>query len=476
MKTAIQLTSLAQMAEAGAASNPRQAMTWINAFVRQLVKNREKIQKFTGVEVIGEGGRMKDPFTIIRQMMVATAGGGRAKLPGYKTEKDVTQAQLLMGAIGGRAQAFLGGLMKAQGLFVAASGGRSDRESIKAGLAALNRDLLKFGDTISETQNLEDFKEHLGLTSSRAQVFNQRLEKLTERALVAVVPALERLEKPALKLAGVFADVFKWAAENPWRAIMAAIAGATVRAAIESSFRAAIEASIYRGTGAIVSASAPAATGLTTVGSQAGFASAGLARVAASTGAFLLAIGAVWLAGEQLNKLIGSLGADKTPPKPGGAADTAKRASQRKWGGAERHAAMATAGMGMAPGASSAMTGGLALASYTQSEKAAAAATGKGESGGDDWAAIKDKYTPFDIGKAAYSSEDVMDKLAAKNWEPKATEKPGEGTGIRVMEASLAAIEGHLSSLRNGIRVSNAEDFKQATPGPGVDNASRDMQ
>ena len=289
------------------------------------------------------------------------------------------------------------------------------------------------------------------------------------------------MPEPALWLAEKFAGFAEWVAENPKKAILVGLAGATLRAAIESTFRASIEASIYRGTGAIVTASAPAATGLTTVGTQAGFASAGLARVAALTGVFLLAMGAVYAALDQAEKLkkelagmMADLGKGTGAAAEDPESEVGKARAKAKRGYVRAAETMEEARTSPLKGAVMAgpMGGGAAGAAFLRVQgeiegmKAARKAVGEGKT------ATTRRFTPFDVSKTAASTEDVMAKLDPRNWAVK-----GEGTAAAPSNKEVVAKLDQLNAtLSKGVKVTNPEDFQPKPSGSGVDNSARDIQ
>jgi hypothetical protein len=464
MTSAIQLTTLAQMAGGGTAAGGAQASTWINQFMLQLMKRQGEFKNITGVQVTGRGGMMRTPFDIIRETLVATAGGGKVKKRGQGAPVEMTQPQMIQEALGGRAQALLGGFMKAQSIFSAATGGRTDQASIDMGIAAVNRELFKFGTSISEAQVSEDLKLAMQTTASKAEVMNQRFEELTSRMLGQAIPALEKLEGPALKVGGALADIFTWAAKNPGDAIVVALAGATVRAAIESTFRASVEAAIYRGTGAIVASSAPASAGLLKVGTQAGFASTGLANVAATAGSVVLALGAVALAADQAGKLWDEIKRlrDEPPPKPGGEADKAGKAVMAKYDAP----AVAAARVGWQDPRAEAGLATSKFAGYIEAKRAQADATGRGNPTGEEF----EKGILFQraTNPRGFAPGTGVGTRVSDNPDPN-----GTGLGTRVMEAKLDAIA---AQLRTGIRITNPEDMRPKGSGRGVDNTTRDVQ
>jgi len=463
------LTTATQLAERGPAKNPATAATYVQSLALDLPKRAGVIEKMTGRSIFDASGKMRGLDKIIEEMMWATkdARKGKDRATGRVIEK--TQVQQLQEMLPNK-RSFLA-LQEFLNVFQGAGGG-------KAGIAAIRTEFKHNTGSLTTGQMNEDLAIQMASTASKAERFNARLEEMTERMLSKAIPALEQLEEPAMKVAGALADLFTWAAKNPFDAIFVALAGATVRAAIESTFRASIEAAIYRGTGAIVTASGPATKSLEAVGSQAGFAAGGLAKVAAQTAIVLIALYSLKEAAEQAAKLwkelhritpqdlgkgedpesaVGKARSKARDPLMKAASKIEDRATSPLWGAT-------SFGPGAAPGLAAAQ---LRIAGQVAGMEAANKAVGEG---------LSSSVTPyFNVNKTAASTEDVMDKLAQKNWEIAAAkeERAQAGTG-KDLSAKLDGIKQQLAS---GIRITNPEDFKPpAGGGTGVDNDARDVQ
>jgi hypothetical protein len=111
----------------------------------------------------------------------------------------------------------------------------------QAGIEAIRKEFAKFGKSIDQGQIEESVATSLGTVTSKATSFQERLDALNERMLARTIPAMERLEEPAIKIADAFAKTVTWAAENPLKAISVAMFMGIVRAAAESSARLALE-------------------------------------------------------------------------------------------------------------------------------------------------------------------------------------------------------------------------------------------
>lgn len=449
--TLMQLTGLAQMAEAGAAKSPAQATKWVQSFTLQLQKRAQRIQKYTGVEVTGETGMMRDPFTIIKEMLAATAGGGVAHKPGIGRVK-MTQGQLIQEALGGRAQAYLGGFGKLESIFAGATGGKKDAESVRKGLAAVNEELSKWTATLSERQKLEDLAAYQKTTAAKAEQLNQKFEKIAADTLPKLTDAAEQLVPWVVKGAEAFSGLVTWAAENPWSAVSAMVGLALSRAVAESAARAMIEG-IGRAT-------------LAAVGAYTGKAVGGLAANVATGAAGAAAPGLFARLGQGAGLAAGTgLGAAKAA---GGAA--------------------AVGGLATLFAATGAAAGGLALAGWQGAklskeseaeggiwESLKYAWEGKGAKAGSRGMPASIWEKPAQLPRAAAMSEAPAPAPMMSTFAP-APQKAAPKLDISaVSHPDAIAIRNALGGTLN-VRIMNPEEVRQRPPAPAVDNMSRDVQ
>jgi hypothetical protein len=88
----------------------------------------------------------------------------------------------------------------------------------------------------------------------KVQRFQNRLDDVASEAQARLLPALERLAPVALTAAEGLGKLVTFTAENPGKAIVAAITASIARAGLESAFRASIERAIIGGAGGIAGA------------------------------------------------------------------------------------------------------------------------------------------------------------------------------------------------------------------------------
>jgi len=264
------LGALAQLArQSGGASSAAEAGTAVARLTDQFtLPARRKQFKALGVDVDSgtEKGQFADVFSTIIKTIVA-ADGNQEKLkkpfassigskPVLALAKEYNQA--------GGGQAGVEAMKKLLNSFMAT-------EDIQAKLDAAN-----------QRRDQE--------TASKVQKFQSRLDDVTDGAMVRLLPALESLEGPALRLAGKFGDLATWAASNPWQAVAAAAGVALSRAILESGVRAAIETAITRSV---------AGTGIN------------VGTASANIGVATLAVGALALAWKEADELGQTVGAKK---------------------------------------------------------------------------------------------------------------------------------------------------------------------
>jgi hypothetical protein len=220
------LGALAQISMGqGGSPSAAEAVRSITGFGNTFRKSArlKQFEAITGGSAFTDGGNttLKDPITLIKEALVGTKG-------------DLNQMnKIFMDVIGGRA---VTGFTKE---FNQAGGGEK-------GLAAVDAMLAKFMDNASLTQELlnKALAARDKTTEVKVQKFQNKLDDIAQAAGEKLLPALEKAEPAILKFVEVFGNFVAWAAENPWKAVMAALSVSVGRALLESSFRAAIERAI----------------------------------------------------------------------------------------------------------------------------------------------------------------------------------------------------------------------------------------
>lgn len=195
--------ALAQLSmQLGGAASPTQAATAVMGFANTLAtpaRRREFEAMGVKVDSATQKGAFADPFEIIRRSLAAT-GGDMEKMK-----------KLFANVVGERAVTAL------TNTFNKAGGGA-------AGMEAVNAQFGRFGGSVTDAQISENLKRALETKESKAQEFQNRIDRITSYMADRLIPALEGLAGPAEKGAKVFAELVTSAAEHPWGAIATVIA------------------------------------------------------------------------------------------------------------------------------------------------------------------------------------------------------------------------------------------------------------
>jgi hypothetical protein len=225
------LGALAQISMGqGGSPSAAEAVRSVTGFGNTFKKSArlKAFEGITGKSAFTDEGNttLKDPITLIKEALVGTKG-------------DLKEMnKIFMDVIGARA---VTGFTKAYN-----QGGGGD-----AGLAAVDAMLAKFMDNTNLTQELlnKALAARDKTTEVKVQKFQNKLDDIAQAAGEKLLPALEKAEPAILKFVEVFGSFVSWAAENPWKAVMAALSVSVGRALLESSFRAAIERAIVAALG-----------------------------------------------------------------------------------------------------------------------------------------------------------------------------------------------------------------------------------
>lgn len=212
-KNILELSALTQLsiAEGGATSGADAARS-IAAFANTTSKG-QRINAFAkhGVKLFNESGTQKRPILdIIKDSLIKSKGS----IP--------EMTKMWADTLG---QKPIRGLTNA---FNEAGGGE------KGWQAALEK-IKPFMNTQMtkevERANIADYEK---TTAARAQAFQNSLDKITDSMANRLLPTMEKMAPTVLDLTQKFALVVNWAAENPGKAITAAITASIARAGLES--------------------------------------------------------------------------------------------------------------------------------------------------------------------------------------------------------------------------------------------------
>lgn len=239
-KNILELSALTQLsiAEGGATSGADAARS-IAAFANTTSKG-QRINAFKkhNVALFNAEGTQKRPILdIIRDSLLASKGNIPA------------MTQMWADTLG---QKPIRGITNA---FNAAGGGEAGWQ---AALAKIKPFMDAQLDPATQRRNLEDYQNS---TSGRVQKFQNALDRVTERMSGRLLTTLERAEPSLLKFVEVMGTVVTWAAENPGKAILAAMTASIARAGLESVGRLILDRVMTSFAGAAIGNAAGGAVG-----------------------------------------------------------------------------------------------------------------------------------------------------------------------------------------------------------------------
>jgi len=138
---------------------------------------RRKAFRAAGVEIEGEGGKIRDPSKILMDAIDKTGGNVDKLTPLFKN------------VVGGRAM---------QGFankYLEASGGRTDEASRAKGRAAVEAEMNRMtkGATMSDSEVNESFARSMDTAEAKAQLFQQRIDQIAGDLATTIIPVFMRL-------------------------------------------------------------------------------------------------------------------------------------------------------------------------------------------------------------------------------------------------------------------------------------------
>jgi len=214
--------ALAQLARSkGGAPSAAEAARSTANFATMLQKTaRIDAFKKGGIDVFTDKSKtaFKDPFQIIEESLMST-GGNLQKL--NKMYADTVAGRVATGAAN---------------IFNAAGGGEAGRTAVRAELARLMEGAALQDDEIDESARL--VRES---TDAKAKQFQNQLDTIVEKVADDLIPALDKATPHILKFAELLGEIAKVAVNHPLLTGAGAMVAVTVRAGLESAFRAQIE-------------------------------------------------------------------------------------------------------------------------------------------------------------------------------------------------------------------------------------------
>lgn len=233
------LGGMAQMARQHGKASPRQAVHAAEAFIRDLSNKTSltRIQQEAGIKIFDDKGNtiLRDPKRLIMDILAKTKGD-QTKLTHMMSNENSRSMVLAYGG-------FFNDAYKKRG-------NETDAERLKRALKAVSDEYDKMLEvTMSENEVGEKFKASMDQTVSKTIQFKSKLQDVAEKVSNSMLPAFDRLAPKLLEATDAFAKVVAWAADNPGKAITAAIVASIVRAGVENALRAAVETAIRGGGG-----------------------------------------------------------------------------------------------------------------------------------------------------------------------------------------------------------------------------------
>lgn len=213
-----EMYALAQLGLKGGAASAAQATTSVASMVNTLkTPARRKQFKANGVSLENEDGTFRSASDIITESITAA---------GTDTEKFKKMWANVQGARS------VEGL---RNIYLKAGGGKAGEEAVRGQFKMLGGGAMSQGD-INQAAG-----DQLNTTASKAKNFQERYDAIIAKMTTDVLPALEQLADPTIKLANMFASVVKFAADMPLTFGGLVVAAAVLRAGLESWARAALE-------------------------------------------------------------------------------------------------------------------------------------------------------------------------------------------------------------------------------------------
>lgn len=222
----VALNAFAQIAkEHGGAGSASNALTAVNAMGSNLL-TKKQMSKFSGygIDVMsGDHKTLANPIETLNKALLAT-GGDIDKM------KELYKSSSAWKAVAGSVETFN-----------KAGGG-------KAGQRAVSEEFNSFGAgaSMGDKEINESLSRRLGDVDVKAQQMNNRFDDIAEKLVTQLAPALEKAAPGLEKLATAAANFVAWAAENPGKAITAAIVASIAKAGMETAISKAITSILDR--------------------------------------------------------------------------------------------------------------------------------------------------------------------------------------------------------------------------------------
>jgi len=223
------LSAIAQMSMLGGASTATEATGSAAAWARDITK-KKTLAKWEGAGLSPFTDPKKKEFLRSPQEMtieyLKKFGANQANLANYAPSEVMKR-----------------GMLNAMNIYAKAGGGES-------GIKAVQDRFKTFSSTVNDSEVKSLASSKMDTTESKAQVFQNQLDRIASGMATKLMPSLERLAPLALQTVDGFAKLVAWVTENPGKAVAAALVASIARAQIETVVRAGIENLLKGGGGA----------------------------------------------------------------------------------------------------------------------------------------------------------------------------------------------------------------------------------
>jgi hypothetical protein len=225
--------TLAQLSrQKGGSASSTQAATSVASFVGMLKTPARMAQyeKHTGEKLYNEeSGFLKNPKEIIKKAMIST-------MANPEELKEIFANMQGERAAAGSVTTFRQGMAEAR-----AKGMTKDKDVAEYGANKVFAEWEKFSETMSQKQIDDNVSKSMDTKESRAQLFQNQLEKVVAAMADKVLPQMEKLGPKVIEVVEALAKLVSWASTNPGQAITMAIVASIGKAAIGSVISKGIE-------------------------------------------------------------------------------------------------------------------------------------------------------------------------------------------------------------------------------------------
>lgn len=227
--------AIAQFAEQGPAANAATAATYTQSMILDIVKQSDEIDRYGGINVFKEGGKLMNPVQILTKLLENTENGKIVKMRG-QPEGHLNQLQLMAAAFPNK-RSWLATAEPAN-IFRGAGGGEAGTKAVLARFAEMRQ---------ADTSLEEDLAMKQQSATIQADKVNVELEDVAGNLQKQLLPVLKELTPTIVALAKSMSNMVKYVAEHPVKALFRALEVVILRAGMEAVLRRSIERAIMGG-------------------------------------------------------------------------------------------------------------------------------------------------------------------------------------------------------------------------------------